>query len=204
MTEPRLAVLVSGSGTLLEAFLAAGVVPDVVLSDRPCRGLTIAESAGVEAVLVDRRSFGGFTPAFDRDAYASALTDALIERAIDLVAMAGFGTVLAPAFFARYTGCVLNTHPSLLPAFKGWHAVRDALVAGAAETGCTVHVATEALDDGPVLAQVTVPVLSGDDEATLHERIKEVERTVYPEVVGRVMAAWRKGRRPASLAIGED
>jgi phosphoribosylglycinamide formyltransferase-1 len=94
----------------------------------------------------------------------------------------------------------LNTHPSLLPAFRGWHAVAQALASGVGETGCTVHVATESLDDGPILAQRRVQVLAGDDEATLHERIKSVERTLYPLVVGRVMANLAHGLEPASVA----
>lgn len=172
----------------------------VVAADRPCRGLEVAAAAGVEAVLVDRADFGGFSPAFDRPGFTAALTDALVERRVDLVAMAGFGTVMTDRFFAAFPGRVLNTHPSLLPAFKGWHAVAAALAAGAEETGCTVHVATLALDDGPVLAQRRVRVEPGDDEASLHERIKAVERLLYPRVVGRVMAALAEGREPASVA----
>jgi phosphoribosylglycinamide formyltransferase-1 len=106
---------------------------------------------------------------------------------VDVVAMAGFGTVLDGSFFewgdGRYRGRVLNTHPSLLPAYPGWHAVRDALEAGARESGCTVHVAIPEVDAGPVLAQQAVPVLAGDDEATLHERIKAVERELYPATI---------------------
>ncbi len=95
---------------------------------------------------------------------------------------------------------MLNTHPSLLPAFKGWHAVAQALESGASETGCTVHIATEALDDGPILAQRRVPIEPDDTEETLHERIKLVERELYPLVVGRVMAAMREGDEPSSIA----
>jgi phosphoribosylglycinamide formyltransferase-1 len=94
----------------------------------------------------------------------------------------------------------LNTHPSLLPAFKGWHAVAQALESGVTETGCTVHIATEALDDGPILAQRRVAVAPDDTEETLHERIKSVERELYPLVVGRVMAAMREGEEPSSIA----
>jgi phosphoribosylglycinamide formyltransferase-1 len=95
---------------------------------------------------------------------------------------------------------VLNTHPSLLPAFKGWHAVAQALASGVKETGCTVHVATLELDDGPILAQRRVAVLAGDDESTLHERIKDVERELYPAVVTRVMAALDEGRDVSTVA----
>lgn len=190
--------MVSGSGTILEAMLESVDVA-VVVADRPCRGLEVARDAGVEDLLVDRVLFGGFSDSFDRGAYTSALSEALDAR-VDLVAMAGFGTVLDAGFFAAFPGRVLNTHPSLLPAFPGWHAVPRTLAAGVTETGCTVHLATANLDDGPVLAQRRVPVEPGDDEATLHERIKAVERSLYPLVVGRVMAALAEGREPASVA----
>jgi len=97
--------------------------------------------------------------------------------------MAGFGTILAPDIFSVYPGRILNTHPALLPAFKGWHAVRDALAAGVKVTGCTVHVATEVVDVGPILAQEAVPVEPGDSEDSLHERIKVVERRLYPQTI---------------------
>jgi len=192
----RLAVLVSGSGTLLEAMLAYGTPVALVASDRPCGGLDIAAAAGIPTVLVDRQAFGGFSSDFDRDAYSGALADEL--RSSDLIAMAGFGTVVTGEFHAVFPGRVLNTHPSLLPDFKGWHAVRDALAAGVKETGCTVHIATEALDDGPLLAQRTVPIHPDDSEESLHERIKEVERTLYPLVLSRVIEAMENGREPAT------
>jgi phosphoribosylglycinamide formyltransferase 1 len=198
--EPvRLCVLVSGSGSILEAMLATTDVT-LVASDRACRGLDVARGAGVATVLVDRADFGGFAAGFDREAFTAALTGELVAQGVDLVAMAGFGTVMTQRFFSAFPGRVLNTHPSLLPAFKGWHAVGAALAAGVSETGCTVHVATLALDDGPVLAQRRVRVEPDDDEASLHERIKSVERSLYPRVVGRVMVALAEGREPASVA----
>ena len=184
-----MAVLASGTGTILEAILDAGVPVAVVLADRPCRALDVAAAAGVETVLVDRREWGGFGRAFDRHGYTEALTAALVARAVDLVCMAGFGTVLDAPVHDAFPGRILNTHPSLLPAFPGWHAVRDALAAGAAESGCTVHVATLELDAGPVLAQEAVPVRAGDTPEALHERIKAVERRLYPETIRRVLAA---------------
>lgn len=198
MSRARLGVLVSGTGTILEVMLES-VDVTLVVADRPCRGLEVARDAGVEDLLVDRALFGGFSDSFDRAAYTSALSEALDPR-VDLVAMAGFGTVLDAGFFAAFPDRVLNTHPSLLPAFPGWHAVSRTLAAGVSETGCTVHLATANLDDGPVLAQRRVPVEPDDDEATLHERIKAVERSLYPLVVGRVMAALAEGREPASVA----
>lgn len=181
-------MLVSGTGSILQAVLDAGVPVSVVLADRPCRALELASQAGVGTVLLDRRDFGGFGAGFDRERYTEALADALSARDVDLVAMAGFGTVLGERVHATYPGRILNTHPSLLPAFPGWHAVADALGAGVHMTGCTVHLAIAEVDAGPVLAQEEVPVHPGDTEETLHERIKQVERRLYPETILRVLA----------------
>ena len=112
-----------------------------------------------------------------------------LEIAADAVAIAGFGTILSKPFVDAYGGRAVNTHPALLPSFKGWHAVRDALEFGVKVTGCTVHLVTEDVDAGPILAQEAVPVLGGDSEATLHERIKEVERRLYPEVIATLTRA---------------
>jgi phosphoribosylglycinamide formyltransferase 1 len=183
VAEVRVAVLVSGTGSILEAMIAAEVPVVMVLADRPCRALEIADAAGIATALVDRHAFGGFGSDFDRGSYTDAVIARLEAAAVDLVAMAGFGTVLAPAMFTSFPGRVLNTHPALLPAFPGWHAVADALAAGVAVTGCTVHVATAETDAGPVLAQEQVPVRPGDTVDTLHERIKAVERRLYPETV---------------------
>jgi phosphoribosylglycinamide formyltransferase-1 len=180
-----LAVLVSGSGTLLEAILGEDIDVAVVAADRPCRGLEIAGEAGVDAVLVERTTFG---PSFDRDSYTAQVVDALKDRGVDTVAMAGFGTVM-PRIVDAFPGRVLNTHPALLPSFKGWHAVRDALAYGVKVTGCTVHLVDENTDEGVIVAQEAVPVLDGDDETTLHERIKAVERRIYPEAIRRLMDA---------------
>jgi phosphoribosylglycinamide formyltransferase-1 len=176
----RLAVLVSGSGTLLEAIVAGGTPVSVVLADRPCRGLEVAARAGIPGELLERTDFGR---SFDRVAYSESVVKALVAAGADVVALAGYMTVLSPALLDAFPGRVLNTHPSLLPAFKGAHAVRDALAAGVKVTGCTVHVATAEVDAGPILAQEAVPVLAGDDEATLHERIKVVERRLYPRAI---------------------
>jgi phosphoribosylglycinamide formyltransferase-1 len=193
--------MVSGSGTILEAMLQDGLTIALVVSDRPCRALDVASEAGLEARLVDRASFGGFGASFDREAYSVELAQVLSTASIDLVAMAGFGTIVTGAFHRAFPGRILNTHPSLLPEFKGWHAVAATLAAGASESGCTVHVATEELDDGPILAQRRVPVLGEDDEASLHERIKAVERTLYPAVIARVMASLAQGEEPTSVAL---
>jgi phosphoribosylglycinamide formyltransferase 1 len=175
-----MAVLASGSGTLLEAMFDAHLPVDLVVTDRPCRALDIAAERGGPAALVERTSFGA---AFDRDAYTKQLVAVLEEHHIDLVVMAGFGTVLGAAAFDAFPGRVLNTHPALLPSFKGWHAVRDALDYGVKVTGCTVHVATPEVDHGPILAQEAVPVAPDDTEASLHERIKQVERRLYIDTI---------------------
>ncbi len=177
-------VLVSGQGSLLDAIVAADIRPAVVIADRPCLGLENASRAGLETELVERSSFKAD---FDRNAYTSELVDALKRHEVELVAMAGFGTITSNELYEVFENRVLNTHPALLPAFKGWHAVRDALAAGATETGCTVHVATLEVDSGPILAQESVAVLPDDDEASLHERIKEVERRLYPATIKAVM-----------------
>jgi phosphoribosylglycinamide formyltransferase-1 len=188
----RVAVLASGSGTILEALLAAGVPVVLVVTDRACRAYDVAAAGGVQAVLLERKSFGAD---FDRDGYTEKVVATVREAGVDLVAMAGFGTILGAALFAEFPGSVLNTHPSLLPAFKGWHAVRDALEAGVAVTGCTVHVVTEQVDEGPVLAQEEVPVLTDDTVASLHERIKRVERRLYPAAVSAALDSRARARR---------
>jgi phosphoribosylglycinamide formyltransferase-1 len=175
--RPRLAVLASGSGTILEAILAAGLPVALVGTDRPCRALDIASAHAAAAVLIERDRFDA---GFDRLRYTEEMVATLLGHEIDLVAMAGFMTVLSAPMFSAFPNRVLNTHPSLLPAFPGAHAVRDALAAGVTVTGCTVHLATEQVDHGPILAQEAVVVLPGDTEATLHERIKDVERRLYP------------------------
>jgi phosphoribosylglycinamide formyltransferase-1 len=201
LKEIRLGVLVSGSGTILEAMLAAGLDVSYVAADRQCRALEIAASNSIEAQLVDRHDFGGFGARFDREEYSRALTRHLVDARVDLVAMAGFGTITTNVFHEAFPQRVLNTHPSLLPAFKGWHAVREALNAGASVTGCTVHVATVELDHGPILAQRAVPVLAGDSEESLHERIKLVERELYPVVIEAALAALREGRPLAEVRV---
>ena len=179
----KVGVLVSGSGTILEAMLDARLPIAVAVADRPCRALEIAENAGVAADLVERTDF---SRGFDRDGYTERVVKALRSHDVDLVAMAGFGTVI-PTIVDAYPGRALNTHPALLPAFKGWHPVRDALEAGVKVTGCTVHVVTEEMDAGPILAQEAVSIRDDDTEESLHERIKQVERRLFVETIRRVV-----------------
>jgi len=183
VTAVRVAVLVSGTGSILDAMLAEDVPVVLVLADRACRALEVAAAAGVAVELVDRRAFGGFGSDFDRPAFTRRVTGVLEAHDVDLVAMAGFGTVLDQPVHDAFPDRILNTHPALLPAFPGWHAVAEALEAGVAVTGCTVHLATLEVDAGRTLAQEVVPVLPGDTVETLHERIKRCERQLYPRVI---------------------
>jgi phosphoribosylglycinamide formyltransferase-1 len=174
----------------------AGLPVTTVISDRPCAALSLARANGAADELIDRKGYGGFGPGFDREGYTATVTATLVAHQVDLVAMAGFGTVLGQRIHDAFPDRILNTHPALLPDFPGWHGVRDALEAGVPETGCTVHLATLIMDAGPILAQEAVPVLAGDTEATLHERIKVVERALYPATV-----AWALGELEAGRSI---
>ena len=176
----RIGILASGTGTILQALLDADLPIVVVLVDRACAATERAEKAGVPVEIIARDSFGA---EFDRLAYTHRVVDALERHGVDLVAMAGFGTILEKPIHDRYEERIVNTHPALLPSFKGWHAVDDALAAGVKVTGSTIHYATLEVDDGPILAQEAVPVLPDDTADTLHERIKDVERRLYPAVL---------------------
>ncbi len=176
----RLAVLASGSGTILDAMASNRLPVSLVVVDRPCGAEEVAADHRLDCELVKRLSFG---PDFDRTDYTRQVTRCLQTAGIELVAMAGFGTVLDQPIHDVYGGRILNTHPSLLPAFPGWQPVADALDHGVKVTGCTVHVATLEVDAGPILAQQAVVVEPGDTVATLHERIKTVERDLYVRTV---------------------
>ncbi len=176
----RIGALASGTGSLLEAILDDGLPVAVVVVDRPCRALDLAAERGLPAVLVERTSFGAD---FDRVAYTEQVVDVLRAHEVELVVMAGFGTIFDKPIHDAFPGHILNTHPALLPAFPGWHAVRAALEHGVKVTGCTVHVAGVEVDTGRILAQEAVPVLPDDDEERLHERIKQVERRLYPATI---------------------
>jgi len=181
--RPRVVVLLSGTGSLCAALLAAAG-PDypaevvAVGSDRvDAAGLAHARERGVPTFVTALREHP------DRAAWDRALAADLAARRPDWVVCAGFMKLLGPAVLAAFPGRVVNTHPALLPAFPGAHAVRDALAAGVTTTGATVHLVDAGVDTGPVLAQRPVPVLPGDDEARLHERIKTVERELLVQTV---------------------
>jgi phosphoribosylglycinamide formyltransferase-1 len=175
-------VLASGTGSLLESLLdaASGDYPARVVAvgaDRQCRALDVATAASVPGYTVRLGEYP------DRAAWDGAITDATAEHRPDLVVSAGFMKILGSQFLSRFAGRVVNTHPALLPAFPGAHAVPEALAYGVRVTGCTVHLVDEGVDTGPILAQEVVPVLDGDDEASLHERIKVVERRLLVDVL---------------------
>lgn len=176
----KLAVLVSGTGSLLEAMLLEGLEVSLVVSDRKCRGIEIAKRWKIPVELIERTNF---SKSFDRDEYTHQTVAILQKHRIRFVAMAGYMTVFAPVIFDHFAGRILNTHPSLLPAFKGHTAVQDALDCGVKVTGCTIHIATEELDAGQIIVQEEVPVYSGDTAEELHERIKVVERKLYPQAI---------------------
>ncbi|MCV7387008.1 phosphoribosylglycinamide formyltransferase [Mycolicibacterium porcinum] len=178
----RLVVLASGTGSLLASLLAAAAddYPARVVAvgtDRKCAAVDIAAGAGVPSYTV---RLGDHE---DRDAWDAALTAATAEHEPDLVVSAGFMKILGSQFLSRFPGRVVNTHPALLPAFPGAHAVPEALAYGVRVTGCTVHLVDSGMDTGPILAQQAVEVLDDDTEETLHERIKVVERRLLVDVL---------------------
>ncbi len=180
-------VLVSGTGSNLAALLAAhddpayGARVVAVVADRSgIRALDIARDAGIPTAVVSLKDFD------DRAAWDAAVTETVAVFSPDLVVLAGFMRLFGATFLGRFGGRIVNTHPALLPSFPGAHGVRDALAYGVKVTGCTVMVVDEGVDTGPILAQATVTVEPDDDEATLHERIKAVERTLLVDWVGRI------------------
>lgn len=181
----RIVVLASGTGSLLQSLLnaAVGDYPArvvAVVTDRDCRAAAIAAGAGIPATAV---ALGDYP---DRCGWDAAITAATAAHHPDVVVSAGFMKILAPQFLSHFPGRVLNTHPALLPAFPGAHAVPDALDYGVKVTGCTVHVVDTGVDTGPILAQQAVEVLDGDDENTLHERIKVIERRLLVDVLAAI------------------
>ncbi|MEN9956817.1 MAG: hypothetical protein RIR46_425 [Actinomycetota bacterium] len=188
-------VLISGSGSNLRALLDAAANPLyparilAVGADNPAAGLEHAELHGVPTFVVEPGRFA------TREAWADALLANIKHFDPDLVVLAGFMKILPPSFVAALSPNLINTHPSLLPEFKGAHAVRDALAAGATRTGVTIHVVDEGVDTGPHLAQAEVQIHPGETEAALHERIKVVERELLVDLVKQFAEA--KAQQPA-------
>ncbi|MFG3195314.1 phosphoribosylglycinamide formyltransferase [Streptomyces sp. NPDC048208] len=192
----RLVVLVSGSGTNLQALLdeiervgaeSYGARIVAVGSDRDgIEGLARAERAGLPTFVCRVKDHAS------REEWDAALAEAVAAHEPGLVVSAGFMKIVGKEFLARFGGRFVNTHPALLPSFPGAHGVRDALAYGAKVTGCTVHFVDDGVDTGPIIAQGVVEIRDEDDESALHERIKDVERRLLVEVVGRLA---RNGHR---------
>ena len=180
----RVAVLISGRGSNMTSLIEAARRPDypaeiaLVASNRPdAGGLAHAEAAGIATAIVDHKAFP------DRAAFEDALDGVLRRHGAELIALAGFMRVFTAGFVERWTGQMLNIHPSLLPLFKGLHTHRQALEAGVLVHGCTVHFVVPELDSGPIVAQAAVPVLPGDTENTLAVRILKQEHVIYPRAL---------------------
>ena len=173
-------ILISGRGSNMRSIVEArtGLEVRAVISNRPdAAGLEWARSQGIATQAIDHKAFA------TREAFDAALGAAIEKLAPDLILLAGFMRVFTPEFIARFPRRILNIHPSLLPSFPGLHTHRRALDAGVKLHGCTVHVVTPALDSGPIVAQAAVPVLAGDTEASLAERVLAAEHQVYPRAV---------------------
>ena len=186
-TTARLVVLISGSGTNLDALATSlpgsGIPAEVVAvgSDKDASGLEHASRRGIPTFVVAPGEFS------DRDAWGEALGDAIASFAPDWIILSGFMKLLPPGVVGRFSPKILNTHPAYLPEFPGAHGVADALAAGVEETGASVIVVDEGVDSGPIMARKRVPIHPGDTEASLHERIKMVERELLLEVLSQVI-----------------
>lgn len=183
----RVVVLVSGAGTNLQALLDASADPAygvqivAVGADRDgTLAIERARAAGAPTFVVRIKDFA------DRAAWDAALAQAVATHAPDLVVLAGFMKLVGATFMSKFDGRIVNTHPALSPAFPGMHGPRDALAYGVKITGCTLFVVDEGVDTGPIIAQASVPVLDGDDEQSLHERIKTVERQMLVDTIGKM------------------
>jgi phosphoribosylglycinamide formyltransferase-1 len=191
MSKARVGVLISGRGSNMVSLIEAGRAADspyeivLVLSDNPdAGGLEKARSLGVEARAIDRRPFGK-----DREAHERALDAALREAGVEYVALAGYMRILTPWLVAAWEGRMVNIHPSLLPKYPGLDTHNRALEAGDIEAGCTVHLVTNDLDCGPILGQTAVPILPGDDEATLSARVLAEEHRLYPRCLAHLVSS---------------
>lgn len=164
----------------MRAIVESGAVPEVraVISNRPgAQGLDWARSQGIPTQVVDHKAYP------TREAFDDAMAEALSAYSPDLVLLAGFMRIFTPGFIGRFPRRILNIHPSLLPSFPGLHTHRQALAAGVKLHGCTVHVVTPSLDNGPIVVQAAVPVMDGDTEDTLAERVLQAEHRIYPQAV---------------------
>ncbi len=186
--KPRVAILISGRGSNMEALVKAAQAPDfpaeiaLVLSNKPeALGLEIARGLGVEAIAVPAKPYGK-----DREAHERAIDAALQARGVQIVCLAGYMRLLTPWLVGRWAGRMLNIHPSLLPKFPGLDTHERAIEAGETEHGCTVHLVTEGMDEGPILGQARVKILPGDTEAALAARVLEQEHKLYPAMLAQL------------------
>lgn len=183
--KTRVAVLISGSGSNMASLIAAGQTADapyevvaVVSNVADVAGLDKARAAGVEALTVEHKPFGK-----DREAHERAIDALLIEHEVEVIALAGYMRLLTPWLVQKWAGRMLNIHPSLLPLYPGLNTHARAIEAGDAEAGCTVHIVTEGVDEGPILGQARVPILPGDTPDILAERVKTAEHSLYPQTL---------------------
>ncbi|HUP96724.1 MAG TPA: phosphoribosylglycinamide formyltransferase [Usitatibacter sp.] len=173
-------ILISGRGSNMRSIVEArtGLEVKAVISNRPdAKGLEWAGARGIATQAIDHKTFP------TREAFDGAMGDAIDRLRPDLILLAGFMRIFTPEFIARFPRRILNIHPSLLPAFPGLHTHRRALDAGVKVHGCTVHVVTPSLDSGPIVVQAAVPVLAGDSEDSLAERVLQAEHRIYPQAV---------------------
>ena len=180
-----MAVLISGTGSNMAALIDAAAADDapfevvLVLSNRPdAGGLAVARDRGIAAATIDHRPFGS-----DREAHERAVEAALVTHGVEVVALAGYMRVLTPWLVGRWAGRMLNIHPSLLPRYPGLDTHARAIAADDAEAGCSVHLVSEGVDEGRVLAQSTVPILAGDSPASLAQRVLVAEHELYPRAL---------------------
>jgi formyltetrahydrofolate-dependent phosphoribosylglycinamide formyltransferase len=197
MSRKRVGILISGRGSNMAALIAAAAAPDypaeiaLVLSNDPqAGGLAIAAKAGIATAAIDHRPYRR-----DRAAHEMAIAHRLEAAGVEIVCLAGYMRLLTPLLVGRYAGRMLNIHPSLLPAFPGLDSHARALEAGVKLHGCTVHLVTEQMDAGPILAQSAVPVLDGDSEDALAARVLAQEHLIYPLALA-LFAADRIGSAP--------
>lgn len=187
MIKRKVAVLISGSGSNLQALTDACSAPDypaqivlVISNKADAYGLIRAKNAGIPAAVINHKDYSS------REEFDQAMHEKLVEAGVEIVCLAGFMRLLSAEFVNKWRGRMLNIHPALLPDFKGAHAVRDALAAGVKESGCTVHQVTEEMDAGEIILQARVPVFLGDTEEKLQKRIHEQEHIIYPKALSMV------------------
>lgn len=189
MSRTKVGILISGRGSNMEALIAAAEAPDypgeivLVASNNPdAAGLVVASEAGVATVVIDHRPFGK-----DREAHERAVDAALRAAGVEIVALAGYMRVLTPFLVEAWAGRMINIHPSLLPAFPGLHTHARALEAGVKTHGCTVHLVTAGVDEGPILGQAEVEIVAGETEAGLAARVLAKEHQLYPSCLANLI-----------------